>query len=59
MMDIMYNLPSKEDVKEFTVTADMIKKGNDSTAELIKLPSKNEDKVIEPVSRLKSTEEIV
>ncbi len=58
MMDIMYNLPSKEDVKEFTVTADMIKNKNEETAELIKLPTKNEEKDVEPVSRLKPTEEI-
>lgn len=27
MLDIMYDIPSKEDIKEFTITADMITKG--------------------------------
>ncbi len=45
MMDIMYAIPSQGDVKEFTVTADMVKKKNDGVAELIKLPSKKKDEV--------------
>ncbi len=50
MMDIMYALPSREDVKEFTVTADMVKKKNENSgAELIKLPTKTEDKSPEPL----------
>ncbi len=55
MMDIMYALPSQEDVKEFTVTADMVKTKNDSGAELIKLPTKEEKKE-EP--QIKPAEEI-
>ena len=43
MMDIMYALPSQEDVKEFTVTADMVKKKNEGVAELIQLPTKKEE----------------
>ena len=46
MMDIMYALPSQEDVKEFVVTADMVKKKTNGVAELIKLPSKKEDNII-------------
>ncbi|MBQ3641966.1 ATP-dependent Clp protease ATP-binding subunit ClpX [bacterium] len=40
MMDIMYAIPSHEDIKEFTVTADMVKQKKDGVAELIKLPTK-------------------
>ena len=47
MMDIMYALPTQEDVKEFVVTADMVKKKTNGVAELIVLPSKQkEDNVI-------------
>ncbi len=58
MMDIMYALPSQEEVKEFTVTADMVKKKTESSnAELIKLPTKNEEsKIIKP--DIKPNEEI-
>lgn len=42
MLDIMYEIPSQEDLKEFVVTADMVKKRN-SGAELIKLPTKKSD----------------
>ena len=55
MMDIMYALPSQEDVKEFNVTADMVKKKNEGVAELIKLPTKKEE-VCEP--QIKPAEEI-
>ncbi|MCD7779491.1 MAG: ATP-dependent Clp protease ATP-binding subunit ClpX [Candidatus Gastranaerophilales bacterium] len=57
MIDIMYDIPSDENIKEFTVTADMIKSKKEETAELIKLPSKN-SKNTEQVSRLKPAEEI-
>jgi len=57
MMDIMYALPSHEDIKEFTVTAEMVKKKNDGVAELIKLPTKKtEEEVQKP--QLKPNEEI-
>jgi ATP-dependent Clp protease ATP-binding subunit ClpX len=55
MMDIMYALPSQEDVKEFTVTADMVKKKNEGGAELIKLPTKEEKK---GEAKIKPAEEI-
>ncbi len=57
MMDIMYALPSHDDIKEFTVTAEMVKKKNDGVAELIKLPTKKtEEEVQKP--QLKPNEEI-
>ena len=42
----MYQILSKnqENVKEFTVTAEMVKK-RDNVAELIQLPQKNKDKI--------------
>ena len=55
MMDIMYALPAQEDVKEFTVTADMVKKKNEGVAELIQLPTKKEESC-EP--EIKPAEEI-
>lgn len=55
MMDIMYALPAQEDVKEFTVTADMVKKKNEGVAELIQLPTKKEE-IREP--EIKPAEEI-
>lgn len=59
MLDIMYALPAQDDVKEFTVTADMVKKKNDGVAELIKLPTKNEEGKQETLKpQLKPTEEI-
>ena len=39
MLDIMYEIPSRQDMKEFRVTLDMVKKEK-SVAELIKLPVK-------------------
>ncbi len=55
MMDIMYAVPAQEDIKEFVVTADMVKKKNDGFAELIKLPTKKEK---EEAPKLKPAEEI-
>lgn len=43
MMDIMYALPAQNEIKEFTVTADMVKKKNEGVAELIQLPSKKDE----------------
>ena len=48
MLDIMYALPEQKDVKEFVVTADMVKK-KEGGAELIKLPTKTEN-TIKPVN---------
>ena len=41
MLDIMYEVPGQENVKDFVVTADMVKQKN-ATAELLKLPQKKE-----------------
>ena len=38
----MYEVPSKPEIKEFVVTADMVKK-HENMAELIKLPQKNNE----------------
>ena len=42
MLDVMYEIPTQENVKEFTVTEKMVKK-HENMAELIKLPSKKEE----------------
>ncbi len=39
MLNVMYEIPSQKDVKEFTITAEMVNK-RDKVAELIKLPNK-------------------
>jgi len=41
MLDIMYEIPSRQDMKEFRVTLDMVKREK-SVAELIKLPVKKQ-----------------
>ncbi len=59
MMDIMYLIPSQSDIKEFTVTKDMVLKKNEGGAELIKLPTKNEElKQNDVQPQLHKTEEI-
>jgi len=40
MLDVMYDVPTKENIKQFTVTADMVK--NRKNAEVVKLPTKVE-----------------
>lgn len=40
MLDVMYDVPSKEGLSDYTVTADMVK--NRNNAELIQLPTKKE-----------------
>ncbi len=42
MLDIMYDLPEKGDVKEFSITADLVKKKIEGGADLIKLPTKEQ-----------------
>ncbi len=42
MLDIMYEIPAQEDLKEFVVTSEMVKKRH-NVAELIKLPRKKEE----------------
>ena len=57
MMDLMYALPSQDDIKEFTVTADMVKQKKDGVAELIQLPTKKADEETPEVA-LQTAEEI-
>ncbi len=40
MLDVMYDVPTKEDVTKFVVTAEMVK--NRKNAEVVKLPTKND-----------------
>lgn len=40
MLDVMYDVPSKENLTSYTITADMVK--NRNNAELIQLPTKKE-----------------
>lgn len=46
MLNVMYEIPSQKDVKEFTITAEMVNK-RDKVAELIKLPHKHPEPVHE------------
>jgi len=46
MLDIMYEVPSKEDIKEFTVTKDMVlKKTQNPQAEVVQLPTKHREEI--------------
>ena len=46
MLDIMYDIPSKEDVKEFTVTKEMVeKKQLPQGAEVVQLPRKHKEEI--------------
>ena len=59
MLDIMYAIPAQENIKEFVVTADMVKKKNDGVAELIQLPTKKEESTQESLEpQIKPNEEI-
>ena len=61
MLDIMYEIPEQGDVKEFVVTADMVKKKKENGAELIKLPTKLDKPQVETADikpQLKNNEEI-
>ena len=49
MMDIMYEVPSNEDIKTYTITADIDQKKL-NVAELIKLPTKQEGSSIEEIA---------
>ncbi len=40
MLDVMYDVPTKENITDFTVTADMVK--NRKNAEIVQLPTKKE-----------------
>ena len=50
MMDLMFALPAQDDVKEFTVTADMVKQKKEGVAELIKLPTKAVEEKVEEIA---------
>ena len=47
MLDVMYDIPSKHDIKKFVITKEMVEKQDerDKQAELIKLPSKDEKEI--------------
>lgn len=50
MLDVMYDVPTKEDIKTFKITKEMVenrnKKDNEDKAELIQLPKKEEKEKI-------------
>ena len=46
MLDIMYEIPSKEDIKEFVVTKEMVeKKQSPQSAEVVQLPMKHKEEI--------------
>ena len=46
MLDIMYEVPSKEDIKEFTVTKEMVeKKQQGAQGEVVQLPTKHREEI--------------
>ena len=47
MLDVMYDIPEQGDIKEFTVTADMVNKNKEKNAELIQLPKKEQKKSVD------------
>lgn len=57
MLDIMYEIPEQENIKEFVLTADMVKQKIKGGAELIKLPTKKEE-ATNSVPQVKTSEEI-
>lgn len=57
MLDIMYEIPMQEDLKEFAVTAEMVKKRH-NVAELIKLPRKKEETPAESPRPVEQKEDI-
>ena len=44
MLDVMYDVPTKQDMKKFVVTADMVR--NRKNAEVVPLPTSKQDKEI-------------
>ena len=48
MLDVMYDVPAKENIKTYTITKDMVE--NRNKAELIQLPNKKEKKVKEEIA---------
>lgn len=48
MLDVMYETPSKEDIKEFVITKEMVEKKQlqqTETAEIVQLPTKNREEI--------------
>ena len=46
MLDIMYDVPSKEDIKEFTVTKEMVQSKHDTAkGEVVQLPTKPREEI--------------
>ena len=45
MLDVMYDIPSKDDIKKFVVTKEMVQKSQNNTGDLIPLADKKADKV--------------
>ena len=43
MLDVMYDVPTKENIDKFVVTADMVK--NRKNAEIVKLPTKKDESI--------------
>ncbi|MDD3237460.1 MAG: ATP-dependent protease ATP-binding subunit ClpX [Candidatus Gastranaerophilales bacterium] len=56
MLDIMYDIPSQEDLKEYVVTADMVKKRN-SGADVVSLTSKKLEEA-KPATTVEPKEDI-
>ncbi|MBR2524910.1 ATP-dependent protease ATP-binding subunit ClpX [bacterium] len=52
MLDVMYDVPTKEDIKTFKITKEMVENRNkkEDKAELIQLPSKKDKKVKEEIA---------
>ncbi len=48
MLDVMYDVPSKENLDNYTITADMVK--NRNNAELIQLPTKQNNEKKEDIA---------
>ncbi len=48
MLDVMYDVPTKENIKTFTITKEMVE--NRNKAELIQLPSKKDKKAKEEIA---------
>ncbi len=47
MLDVMYDVPSKEDIKEFTVTKEMVEKKQQENqgGEIVQLPTKHREEI--------------
>ena len=43
MLDVMYDVPTKENIDKFVVTADMVK--NRKNAEIVQLPTKKDEEI--------------